>query len=283
MNFHKMKANLFQSLILPFTITAFCILIAIPSCFSADDYRYSTCRTMYSCGVIADIDYPFWGDDRSPYCGREGFQLDCKENEFPTLRSGFEGFTVARIHRKLQLMTIFRNVLFPTSCSQLFREMITFNKTIFSYGPGVGNLSLFYDCSGNLSQSDENKFTCHVEGNEERTGFYTFEGRDLLRNLSNNCSKVIRVPIVLGDLNENRLVAGRLGEAINEDIDMKYNADNESCSACIDSEGVCGSNPSNSDPFLCFCRDRPHDQTCAGMHFIIFLANFFYYSILSDW
>ncbi|KAJ0106043.1 hypothetical protein Patl1_19154 [Pistacia atlantica] len=201
MNFRKMKANLFQSLILPFTITAFCILIAIPSCFSADDYRYSTCRAMYSCGVIGDIDYPFWGDDRSPYCGREGFQLGCEDNQFPNLT-----FWIQRI--------------------QYFKNQ--------SYGQEVRNLSLFYDCSGNLSQSDENKFTCHVEGNEVRTGFYTFEGRDLLRNLSNNCSKVTRVLIALNDLNENRLVAGQLGEALNEDIDMKFNADNESCSACIE-------------------------------------------------
>ncbi|KAJ0106030.1 hypothetical protein Patl1_19158 [Pistacia atlantica] len=233
-----MKVNLFQSLILHFIITAFCILIAIPLCFSADDDRYLTCRTPYSCGVVGDIDYPFWGDDRSPYCGRKGFQLGCQDNQFPTLRSGFKGFNVSRINRKLQLMTIFRNVLFPSSCSQLFREMIAFNETLFSYGQEVRNLSLFYDCSGNLSQSDENKFTCHVDGNE-----------------------VIRVPIVLNDLDENRLVAGQLEEALNEDVNVKYNADSESCSSCMNSQGVCGSNSSNSTPFLCLCRDRPHDQT----------------------
>ncbi|KAJ0048121.1 hypothetical protein Pint_16511 [Pistacia integerrima] len=208
-----MKVNLFQSLILHFIITAFCILIAIPLCFSADDDRYLTCRTPYSCGVVGDIDYPFWGDDRSPYCGRKGFQLGCQDNQFPTLRSGFKGFN-------------------------LFREMIAFNETLFSYGQEVRNLSLFYDCSGNLSQSDENKFTCHVDGNE-----------------------VIRVPIVLNDLNENRLVAGQLEEALNEDVNVKYNADSESCSSCMNSQGVCGSNSSNSTPFLCLCRDRPHDQT----------------------
>lgn len=262
MSFHKMNTHL---------LLHFIILIAIPSSLSGDDQRYLTCRTPYNCGVIGDIDYPFWGDDRSPYCGREGFQLDCEEKQFPTLRSGFEGFNVSRINRELQLMTIFRNVLFPSSCSQLFRETITFNETLFSYGPGIAKLSLFYNCHGNFSQSDLNKFTCEVEGNEVRTGFYAVEGRDLLKNLSNNCSKVIRVPIVLDEVNQKRLIAGELGEALNEDVDMKYNADNQSCSACISSQGVCGSNPSNSEPFLCLCRDQPHDQTCPGIQINIFL------------
>ncbi|KAH7560475.1 hypothetical protein JRO89_XS10G0028600 [Xanthoceras sorbifolium] len=84
--------------------------------------QYEACSHPYACGSsIHDVWYPFWGNGRPRYCGRQGFELKCHEDsKYP---------------------------------------VIEFETQKFQYSPNVIFLNLFYDCSGEIKE-ETNTFSC---------------------------------------------------------------------------------------------------------------------------
>ncbi|KAJ4713423.1 Receptor-like kinase [Melia azedarach] len=261
-----MNNHLFPSLILHSIISILCILIYIPSSYSYYDDQYGTCGRPYACGEhIKDIWYPFWGDNIRPhYCGRQGFELKCHDNHNTTIQFGDQNFRVLSVNMLQQKMIIAQDDLFRSPCpAAIMSREIFIKHPQISYGQNIGYFNLFFNCSGELSSVGQNNFSCPAE-REEITGFYTIDGESRLQNRSNSCNRVLRVPFQQTDppLGTNDLLAGRLSEALQRGFEVQYSVDNESCTKCMSSFGICGSNQF-SDQFTCICRDhKTHSLTC---------------------
>ncbi|KAJ4713422.1 Receptor-like kinase [Melia azedarach] len=254
-----MNSHFFPLLIFHSVITILCILIAIPSSYCKDDEQYLACNRRSSCGPhFLDIPYPFWGNNIRPqYCGRQEFELKCQDNQHTAIQFGDQSFRVLDINGLNQIMTIARADLLVSICPMIFQKTII-NHTLFSYSRNVGNISVYYDCSGELSSLGQNNFSCYLQRGEI-TGFYTIDNDSRLRNRTNSCKRVIKVPVLLTDVGD--VLAGRLSEALNQGFEVEYRTDNASCSACLSSFGICGSNR-YSDQFACLCLDKPRSRIC---------------------
>ncbi|KAL5815559.1 hypothetical protein ACOSQ3_026337 [Xanthoceras sorbifolium] len=238
-----------------FIITFFCILIALPASSGQDNPQ--ACSLAYVCGpATLNIWYPFWGNGRPRYCGLEGFELKCQNNQYPIIESGPQMFRVSKIDTFLQTMNMARDDIWNSYCPGLLQET-TLNKTLYNYMPDVIFLDLFYNCSGQFSLNESNSFSCG-----EGTGFYTNPSYVLqLPNLTNTCEKSIKVPVLRTALENHVQNKSDFQQTLNQGFDVEFQSDNTSCTPCFNSGGVCASNVSTSK-FVCYCRGQPQPLKC---------------------
>ncbi|KAL5815561.1 hypothetical protein ACOSQ4_026202 [Xanthoceras sorbifolium] len=238
-------------------ITIFFFFIALPPVsYSQSNQQYEACSHPYACGSsIHDVWYPFWGNGRPRYCGRQGFELKCHEDsKYPVIESATQKFQVLKINPSGQIITMARVDLLDDYCTGILQET-TLNHSLFQYGPNVIILNLFYDCSGEIKE-ETNTFSCR-----EGAGFYTNPSLQL-RNLTSTCKKIVQVPVRSNALENYIQNRSDFQEVLNQGFDVVYHVDNSSCSQCISSVGFCGSDNSSSDQFVCFCIDKPNTLSC---------------------
>ncbi|KAH7549351.1 hypothetical protein JRO89_XS13G0018400 [Xanthoceras sorbifolium] len=255
----RLKILLFLSLTQRSIITFFCILIVLPASFGDGFYGgvpSEVCTRTYICGLNTwGIWYPFWGDGRPSYCGIEGLELKCQNNEYPIIESETQRFRVSNIYTSIRRMTFSRDDLWDSYCPGILNET-TFNKNLFKYTSNVTLLDLFYDCSDAVPLNESNSINC-----SQGTGFYTNPSNLLqLPNLTSTCKKSIEVPFLstaLQDYLQNRT---DFQQALNQGFEVEFQADYTTCTQCFSSGGLCGSNTTSK--FVCYCNDQPNTLTC---------------------
>ena len=266
-DFCQMDAKLFQ----PF-ITSFFIFIAIPICFSDDNQQYEECRSsLYECGELKGIGYPFWGDARPQFCGLQGFELKCQVGDYPLIHIDSLDFRVLNISLPTYTMTIARTDFWNETCPKQFNST-TLNYTLFDYSGSNQNLTLFYGCSDEVfsqlpdtSNITKQNFTCEIVDSGKTTAFYVEEallGLDY-RPILESCDINVTLPVSLAALDEllqaedntgDQVSSGdRLEKALNKGFDVNYGAVSNWCMPCNASGGICGS--SGTYPYNCFCPD----------------------------
>ncbi|KAM2601134.1 hypothetical protein TB2_039324 [Malus domestica] len=244
----------------------FNLLIVVPSAIGDDDFGYAECRRYYDCGLLKNISYPFWATSSRPqHCGREDYELTCREDQYPVMKIKDQDFLVLNFSGQFYTMTIARSDLWDTPCTTNIVNT-TSDSDRFSYVPAVRNLSLFYGC---LPQSDSvlNNFTCKVEGTDHNISYYVDDSLSSMRLISwTSCYTNIRVPImwdgVVDAMPLENVTTGVLKEVLKQGFQVAYDAEWELCRRCLISNGACGSNLSY-DSFVCYCGDGPYDQTCS--------------------
>ncbi|KAK1564773.1 hypothetical protein Q3G72_011356 [Acer saccharum] len=250
----------------------FFLLVAVPPFYCVGyDEQLSACsgKNIFQCGSGTGLNmlYPFWGGTRPKYCGRKGFEIRCLDNQYHFIDSAAQKFRVLNISYLESIMTIARDDLWNDYCSGILNQEIDFNHNIFKYGQNVRNLSLFNDCRDAISPlQGPNYINCStVEGEEITTGFYAIDIPELrLTNLSNTCQLGIKVPVLLAALAD--LQWGNLEQALKQGFEVEYIADSIPCVQCIATGGICGSNISNTEQFICLCHDQPQPHTCPLAH-----------------
>ena len=63
-------------------ISLFFFSTILPPSYCIDDERFVDCSRPFDCGRIKNISYPFWGGNRPEYCGIQGVELRCCDNEY---------------------------------------------------------------------------------------------------------------------------------------------------------------------------------------------------------
>jgi len=124
------------------------------------------CNRPYNCGSL-NITYPFWEDSRPEYCGQHGYNLSCRNNEYPVLRFEALEFRVLNINPSTQTVTIARLDLWDGPCAPppVLFQTTTLNYTLFDYASTVQNITLFYDCPPqNNMLAAPNRFNCSQFG-----------------------------------------------------------------------------------------------------------------------
>ncbi|GMI66157.1 Leaf rust 10 disease-resistance locus receptor-like protein kinase-like 3 [Hibiscus trionum] len=233
------------------------VLIRVPTALSVDDPRYSECRTTLTCGSLANIGYPFWGMNRSSYCGLPGFELMC-EDDVAKIMMSENMLRVLDINPGQQSLMVAREDYWNGYCpSELIDTAIDFNH--FDYGPNLRNLTLFYGCYLPATSTYIFLSNCTINGTLMDVSYSTINF--LADPRPGVCRGSVLVPVyetAARDLEVNPMT---MGQALRGGFVLQWDVDTDECRRCRDSDGVCGYNQS-SNSFICFCKDQPSESTC---------------------
>ncbi|KAK7844362.1 leaf rust 10 disease-resistance locus receptor-like protein kinase-like 2.8 [Quercus suber] len=89
-------------------ITLSFFLAILPPSYCTEDARFVECSHLYERGRIKNVYYPFWGGNQTEYCGRQGFKLECYNNEYPIIKFEELEFLILNISESQDVMTIAR-------------------------------------------------------------------------------------------------------------------------------------------------------------------------------
>ncbi|XP_062158438.1 LEAF RUST 10 DISEASE-RESISTANCE LOCUS RECEPTOR-LIKE PROTEIN KINASE-like 1.2 isoform X1 [Alnus glutinosa] len=254
------------------------LTILPPSYCDEDEQPFVVCNLTYNCGRLNNITYPFWGDNRPEYCGQHGYNLSCRNNDYPVLRIEELEFRVLNINKSTRTFTIARLDLLDGPCpppphAPPVFQSTTLNHTLFDYASTVQNITLLYGCP--LQETippAPNRFNCVGDSDGKINAYvidelYPFGIHDL-QQLVEKCNHSIKVPILRTSSTD--LLEDPQGEAPEEVLQQAMDQGFEveysdaylasSCKACEASDGVCGSNATQQ--FVCYCSDHVQSYKC---------------------
>ncbi|KAH9605250.1 hypothetical protein KSS87_002438, partial [Heliosperma pusillum] len=233
---------------------------------------YTICKnTLFSCGNVPNVGYPFWGGDRPQFCGHQDFGLTCQNG--PTVgpfiyrmgtTSGKESVSarVVSINTSSHTMSLVQNPfcynVTPISCQSLVRnETITKLSQPFKFSRLVANISLLLSCGASVANySSHLKFmTCDGANTAMDSAYYVDKQEDV-GNISKLCSTTRVFPVLKSELDDLNKGNVSLTSVLNKGFEVEYTLDFDVCSVCQNSGGVCGSSNDNEMRFSCYCSDE---------------------------
>ncbi|GAU38753.1 hypothetical protein TSUD_158850 [Trifolium subterraneum] len=190
-------------------------------------------NTTFNCGTITNLSYPFTGGDRPSFCGPPQFHLNC-QNGVPELNISSVSYRVLQINSATHSLTLARLDLWNETCTHQYINS-SFDGTIFSYGLGNRNLTLFYGCKPTsvFTEKPDNLFYCDSNGYKNNS--YSLIGPFPLDPILSvvKCDEGVGVPILEEQANSNPL--------------------DDDCIECIRSGGQqCGFDYDDNEP-ICIC------------------------------
>ncbi|KAF7819897.1 LEAF RUST 10 DISEASE-RESISTANCE LOCUS RECEPTOR-LIKE PROTEIN KINASE-like 2.1 [Senna tora] len=264
-----------------FTISFF-LITSLPKSYSQEQDGYKNCKGLFKCGNLDNLYYPFWSDNsnRSSYCGREAFELYCREDQSPWIWVGSQNLSVKWIDPNpyaYRVRMVRPHLAFHNCSSELTNTSlgentvgVTTQFSHFQYGEHVKRVSVFYDCSSSYISSvgvGVRNFTC--EDTSRRRVYYVSETEgDVLMQRFPELEKCryIQVPISESEENGVDAVGGgidALNNYLNQGFDVEYIiGDGNHCSNCEATRGVCGSERYRASQFSCYCQDGFHYSDC---------------------
>ncbi|KAG5229887.1 serine/threonine-protein kinase [Salix suchowensis] len=254
------------------------IILVSTSCGADSDNKdYTDCNKPFSCGLLQQLSYPFWGGDRPEVCGHEGFELKCADGQHPILASDALEFRLSSLNQSSRLMTL----RLEKSQQYICPAQIQANSSsgsrgshIFGYDLSLQNLNLLYNCTTSTSEVLSKNRISFCNG-YNGSSFY---GNDDIFGLLDvdQCSMRIMIPIAKSF---DRLVGDRqdLEEVLGDGFNVSYEYDQgpSICEGCMASKGICGTNITHPDKqFMCLCRDQPYAFICQELSFKRFCRPF---------
>jgi hypothetical protein len=219
------------------------------------DASLSICNnTTFNCGTITNLFYPFTGGDRPSFCGPPQFHLNC-QNNVPELNISSLSYRVLQINLATHSLTLARLDLWNETCTNHYINT-SFDGTIFSYGLGNRNLTLFYRCKATsvFTEKPHNLFYCNSNGDKNNS--YSLIGPFPLDPVLKvvECDEGVGVPIL--EVQANRFAGNRslLREVLMKGFNVNYsNPFDDECFECIRSGGQqCGFDYDENKP-ICIC------------------------------
>ncbi|XP_057992511.1 LEAF RUST 10 DISEASE-RESISTANCE LOCUS RECEPTOR-LIKE PROTEIN KINASE-like 1.2 isoform X3 [Hevea brasiliensis] len=223
----------------------FLLSFVTPSCCEGDQ-DFSECLKPFHCGLLSNLSYPFWDDSRSEICGFLGLKLRCQEGKRPVISINNEEFFVKSVDQPQHVMTI---ALWETVCPldnvSQFPDT-SLNETPFSYVPAFEDITLFYNCTNQITMiPDAYRVSCGENG--PRNAFYatddaSFRGQDLP-----DCNTSVKASVP-----SRELIRGleNLTRVLIEGFNVTYKFNHS-----------CGADPSPT-LFECLCREKPDRAGC---------------------
>ncbi|XP_074276889.1 LEAF RUST 10 DISEASE-RESISTANCE LOCUS RECEPTOR-LIKE PROTEIN KINASE-like 1.3 [Silene latifolia] len=263
-----------------YTITLFILLILLTTIrlSSANNAYYTVCsNTLFSCGSVKNVGYPFWGGNRPQFCGRQNFGLRCENgptagpsiHQLGTTNGGDSlRARVVSINTSLHTMSLVQNPFSrdnSISCEKLIKNETVFNLLKpFKLSPLVANISLFLSCRGSVANYSASlkSLTCNGVNSTADTAYFVDKPEDVA-NISKLCSTKRVFQVLKSELDELKKGKESLTGVLKKGFEVEYTVDFDACSACQNSGGVCGSSDDNEKRFVCYCSDGTHtSQIC---------------------
>ncbi|KAK9677273.1 hypothetical protein RND81_11G132200 [Saponaria officinalis] len=242
-------------------VTIFIIILVLPSSTGVDS-GYITCTSsLFSCGNVSNVGYPFWGDGRPRYCGHPALQLQCfqsENGEWPTLTIGSKDeapYNVLSMKHFDSNITLELQGFENIHCTSYNKNI----SNIFKFSPSVENITFLYNCPSNiLPRNSTNLVTCYEDQNHAKYQAYYVSNMSAHKEYSSCSSTVVpvfRKPLVL----HNKGVVRSITQVLSQGFEASYEYSPE-CLRCKNSGGICGS--SNVLDFVCLCKNRPSNYVC---------------------
>ncbi|KAG7986026.1 hypothetical protein I3843_03G058800 [Carya illinoinensis] len=227
------------------------VFVEIPLSQCHDDF-YSTCRKMFSCGNVTNIDFPFWGDIRPSGCGYPGLKLNC-ERSVATIEIMKVNYSVLYVDPNSQILKISREDYRDGICSPVNYVSSTLDPTLFDFGPGYQNLTLFYGCAPYPNPHIPEEFTCDLVNGDVVHLELGAHGPP------KDCNASVFVPMPKASLVQPEIwiSLSKLEETIRDGFEVRWKGDTAGyCNHCKESMGVCGYDLNSNTP-TCY-HDNDH-------------------------
>lgn len=258
---------------------SFVVFLTIPLS-NGEDTKFKACDTLYSCGKIKNLGYPFWGDDRPKFCGIPDFKLSCNDQDHqPTMNALHTDYVqvpvdVFRINTSSNTIVFSLDKLLNTCHLEPYKNL-TMLPTLKLDG-NYRNITVFYGCKGTESSffkyHPKKSFNCYKYDGTKDIAYYFDRQSDInkIAKRSQLCKN--NVTFLVNERGLDELGANWL-------VTAEYKVNSSTCSQCEKSGGRCGSSDDqSSDNFLCHCRDGSHPLVCPRNGMLI-LQVFLYFLI----
>ncbi|XP_074274890.1 LEAF RUST 10 DISEASE-RESISTANCE LOCUS RECEPTOR-LIKE PROTEIN KINASE-like 2.1 [Silene latifolia] len=239
---------------------------------TGNNLYYTICtNNLFSCGNVHNLGYPFWGGNRPQFCGHPNFGLSCQNVPVGPFiygmgkTNGAESLNVrvVSINTSLHTMSLVEKPFSQDnniSCEKLIKNETVFNLLKpFKFSPIVANISLFLSCRGSVANYSASlkSLTCNGANRTADSAYYVDKPEDV-GNISKLCSTRRVFPVLKSELDELNRGNESLTGVLNNGFEVEYTVDFDTCSACLNSGGVCGSSDDNEMRFSCYCPDVTH-------------------------
>ncbi|KAL2321175.1 hypothetical protein Fmac_030144 [Flemingia macrophylla] len=237
----------------------------LPHCFC--DFNYSVCKdSLYSCGTLSDISYPFWGQNRPSQCGGgETFKLSCQGDGNTSIRIGSQSFRVKEINMENESMRLVQTEFGDDVCSLPSGfEDIYVKPTQFLYSNSlvVYNITIFSGCGyyAHDPYNESHSFKCG-DGHDSYAYYVIDDQNEWFTNqLSYACKGRLHVPT---DYEGNPQDA--LTRVLGKGFEVKYDVDKE-CTKCL-RRGDCWKDDAEKHVNSCYyCPDGSRALRCSQSH-----------------
>ena len=245
----------------PFSSFVIFLLISIlshafPKYVCAIDFRYTACNSSVKCGRLGNIQYPFWVNGIQPsYCGHPWFGLDCQNDEAFWYKKHFRVLDLDNRNRTLKIVRFKDPSTGRIACP--FFNIPTDFISIFRYTSDVAMIRVLHDCPliKNLSSY---KYHCNNQSYS-----YFVANESLANKYISSCGYSLSLPVPRSAAEGLRNRSLGVGDALVKEYELKWTANETQCEECRKSGGRCGYDLNFNTP-SCFCRDKPHQQTCTS-------------------
>ena len=175
-------------------------------------------------------------------CGNPSLFLSCKAN-ITFIEINNVKYCVLGVNTATKSLKIARADFNGGVCS-LNHVNTTLDSNLFVYRPGYGNITFVYGCRSHRT----GMFTC--PGSGDGVIVMGAQGPD-------TCNVSVVVPILQTNNTGNIGNLTKMEEAIKEGFEVNWKVDNESCSVCIQSKGICGYDVITNQS-TCYCEDQSY-------------------------
>ncbi|KAK1577650.1 hypothetical protein Q3G72_023571 [Acer saccharum] len=204
------------------------------------------------------LSYPFWGEDRSEYCGYPGFKVDCN-SDVPEINIAGRIYRVLKIDSPSNKVIVAIQDYWDNNCPKNSGNS-PLNFTIFDYSPDTRNITLYYGCP--VSSANEilpYRFNCSpVEPNSNTANYFL-----ITSEYFGSCASKVQFSVSGSTIQsiERYPYSANLTAVVRNGFGLQWNANNSLCDSCQQSNGLCGHDSDNSE-FICYCTDQPHPYVC---------------------
>ncbi|XP_059639765.1 LEAF RUST 10 DISEASE-RESISTANCE LOCUS RECEPTOR-LIKE PROTEIN KINASE-like 2.4 [Cornus florida] len=249
-----MKSLIFSFPPSPLLFCIFLILFNIPLSSNDDTYQwYTSCGSLFNCGMLTPVDYPFRVSDQPANCGYPGLEIECDDGK-PNIVIMNVKYHILGIKQNAKVLEITRDDFMDDTCVDKFVNT-TLDSTLFEYASGYENVTFLYGCP----PSDvpiPGQFTCPIDGVANTNGYVTVGAQG-----PGPCHASVVVPIPSRFIRDVVNLT-RLNQVIRDGFEVKWKVDDTTCSECRSSNGRCGYDLVLNQ-FSCFCPNQSSgSKTC---------------------
>ncbi|XP_037492095.1 LEAF RUST 10 DISEASE-RESISTANCE LOCUS RECEPTOR-LIKE PROTEIN KINASE-like 1.2 [Jatropha curcas] len=247
---------------------------------SMEDQKFQACAPT-TCGQGPKITYPFYlSQVQKPFCGYPNFDIICNDDDYPVLKISNDDYIIKDIYYNNQSFLVASASVYEEegedSCPMPLHN-VTLYRTPFNISPDYIDFSFLYNCT-----LKPTKFLSYPITGATNASFYSFAGfhiqeLELYYNYSlESCRYLVNSPLhATGDF-DNSIFQKNYTEILKMGFMLNWTAHN--CSSCEISGGRCGF---ENNEFVCFCRDRPYQNSCYGGNFNFSAYNVHYWFYIS--
>ncbi|KAI9128109.1 hypothetical protein K1719_001102 [Acacia pycnantha] len=219
--------------------------------YSITDDSYTACSTLYNCGKIENVGFPFWGQGRPEGCGYPELKLNCSEGlTFITIRS--VTYLVLDSDPGQRILTLARFDYMQNLCPNLLLNT-SFDPQLFENLSETKNLTLLYGCPS-VPSIYPSQFSCPKIGFVNPFVFVLWDNNPQTSML---CSTSVIVPVQAPtsevDIRVSSIVLGMLKDG----FQIKWIAGIVECDECQKRGGVCGYDWGSNKTICYYLRGNP--------------------------